>query len=594
MAGAVLLISVPASAQTIDTTTTWNGTQSISPWGATDTATYGQTITATATRSALHGFTFELHQTTAPAAQFQAFVYHWNTGTSRIDGPALYTSGVMVAPSGAGFTPVSIATGTVALTPGQQYVLFLTTSTVVQADGPRYQFGAVPGASYTGGQFVFQNNGQVFANLSANAWSLQGIDLAFIALLTGGGGVGTLTPQAAPGNPTNVAGAIDGFTAGGGTLPAGFQTLFTLSPSELSSALGQLSGETATGAQQSSIQLMNGFLSLLVDPFADTRGGFADTGPATAFAAEPSPLPPDVASAYAAITKAPAAAAPYVRPWSIWASAYGGYNKTRGDAVGIGSHDTTARAYGFATGVDYRVAPDTLVGFALSGGATSWGLADGLGDGNGDAFQAGVHATRRFDRAYLSGALAAAYHRMSTERTVTVSGTDVLAADFNAYSLGARIEGGYRYATPAIDVTPYAALQAQRFHASSFSESATSGSAQFALSFDSRSATAARSELGSRFDKRYAMDGERVLALFGRLAWAHDWVSDPALAATFQTLPGASFTVNGAEPASNLALVTLGSELRLRSGWSAMAKLDGEFGDSTRTYAGTGRLRYIW
>jgi hypothetical protein len=40
-----------------------------------------------------------------------------------------------------------------------------------------------------------------------------------------------------------------------------------------------------------------------------------------------------------------------------------------------------------------------------------------------------------------------------------------------------------------------------------------------------------------------------VLSIRARLAWAHDWVTDPALASVFQTLPGPSFIVNGATPA---------------------------------------------
>jgi uncharacterized protein with beta-barrel porin domain len=40
--------------------------------------------------------------------------------------------------------------------------------------------------------------------------------------------------------------------------------------------------------------------------------------------------------------------------------------------------------------------------------------------------------------------------------------------------------------------------------------------------------------------------------LRGRVAWAHDWVSDPTLVPLFQTLPGASFIVNGALPVKDL------------------------------------------
>ena len=85
-----------------------------------------------------------------------------------------------------------------------------------------------------------------------------------------------------------------------------------------------------------------------------------------------------------------------------------------------------------------------------------------------------------------------------------------------------------------------------------------------------------------------------MLTLRARLAWAHDWVSDPTLAAVFQTLPGASFIVNGATPAKNSALVSAGTELRLANGVSLIGKFDGEFARRSSTYAGTGTVRYAW
>jgi hypothetical protein len=40
--------------------------------------------------------------------------------------------------------------------------------------------------------------------------------------------------------------------------------------------------------------------------------------------------------------------------------------------------------------MDYHLSPDSLVGFALAGGGTNWNLAQNLGGGRSDAFQAGV------------------------------------------------------------------------------------------------------------------------------------------------------------------------------------------------------------
>ena len=74
----------------------------------------------------------------------------------------------------------------------------------------------------------------------------------------------------------------------------------------------------------------------------------------------------------------------------------------------------------------------------------------------------------------------------------------------------------------------------------------------FALAFNGRDATDTRSELGARFDRVLAVYSNAVLALRGRVAWAHDWVSDPTLTPLFQSLPGASFIVNGATPGAEL------------------------------------------
>jgi len=181
---AFLALSASASAQgIINTIPQWDGVQFISSWGVPNTATYGQTITPTAGQTRLSSFTFQLNQTSGTAPQYQAFVYQWDTTNQRITGPALFGSSVFTAP-GAGFSPVTINTGNVVLTPGQQYVLFLTTSTVGGQPNSSYRYGSVANTAYTGGQFVFQNNGTNFGQLSTTNWSTIAIDLAFQALVS--------------------------------------------------------------------------------------------------------------------------------------------------------------------------------------------------------------------------------------------------------------------------------------------------------------------------------------------------------------------------------------------------------------------------
>ena len=99
--------------------------------------------------------------------------------------------------------------------------------------------------------------------------------------------------------------------------------------------------------------------------------------------------------------------------------------------------------------------------------------------------------------------------------------------------------------------------------------------------------------VGARADD-LTMLGDSPLILRARVAWAHDWVSNPALGAVFQSLPGAAFTVNGAAIPANSALASAGGQLFFTPNWSLEAKFDGEFGSGSQTYGGTGTLRYSW
>jgi uncharacterized protein with beta-barrel porin domain len=85
-----------------------------------------------------------------------------------------------------------------------------------------------------------------------------------------------------------------------------------------------------------------------------------------------------------------------------------------------------------------------------------------------------------------------------------------------------------------------------------------------------------------------------VLTLRGRFAWAHDYDTDRSIGATFQSLPGASFVVNGAAQASDSALTTASVEMKWRNNWSIAATFEGEFSNVTNSYAGKGVVRYQW
>ena len=395
-----------------------------------------------------------------------------------------------------------------------------------------------------------------------------------------------ILPGNASVNQKNVAAAIDNALSGGAALPAGFNGLFNLSGNGLLSALTQASGEAATGSQQATFDAMNLFMGLLTDPFTAGRGfeapgvlGYANAGPRNAHAMFTKAMPKPVA---------------FEERWNVWAAGYGGSQATSGNAT-PGSNNTSSTIGGVAVGADYWLRPTTVAGFALAGGGTSFSVGGG-GSGGSDLFQAGAFVRHSEGSAYITAALAYGWQDITTNRTVTISGIDRLRAEYKANSSSGRIEVGNRIVMPwmsGIGMTPYAAVQVTAFDLPAYAESVAGGVNTFALSYAAKTVTNTRSELGVRSDKSFAV-ADAMLTLRGRAAWAHDSNIDRSTAATFQSLPGGSFIVNGASPARDAALTTASAEMAFVSGMSLAATFEGEFSDVTRSYAGKGVVRYSW
>jgi uncharacterized protein with beta-barrel porin domain len=400
-------------------------------------------------------------------------------------------------------------------------------------------------------------------------------------------------------NQQNVANSLVNFFNSTGGIPAVFGTLTP-------GGLTQASGELATRSQQTSFDAMNLFMGVLTDPFIAGRGDvsasaagatpFAEEGDAaSAYAANGKARSKGERDAYAAIyRKALVTADPFTQRWSVWAAGYGGSQTTDGNTV-LGSNNTRSSIGGVAVGADYRFSTNTLAGFAIAGGGTSFSV-NGLGSGRSDLFQAGAFVRHNVGAAYLTGALAYGWQDITADRTVTTAGTDLLRANFNANAYSGRVEGGYRFIAPwigGVGVTPYAAGQFTTFDLPAYAEQAIAGANTFALTYASKSVTDTRSELGVRTDRSFAMQNG-VFTLRGRTAWMHDFNTDRSVTPTFQTLPGASFVVNGAAQASDAALVTGSAEMKWLNGFSLAATFEGEFSSVTRSYAGKGVARYAW
>jgi autotransporter-associated beta strand protein len=522
--------------------------------------------------------------TLAPGSAGNAFAPLTVQGNLSFTAASTYM--IQVSPANAGLTHVS---GSATLGSATVNALFLPGSYVSK------QYTIVNATGGVSGTFNSLVNTNVPANFSTSLSYDAGnaylnLTLNFVPPPPGPNFSGGLNV-----NQTQVANALTSFFNTTGSIPLVFGTLSA-------TGLTQVSGETATGAQQTTFDAMNQFLGLLLDPFIDGRGGaaaassgatpYADED-ALAYAARGRRRTSSERDAYGLMSKAPLRDA-YDPRWSVWAAGFGGAQTTDGN-VALGSNTTTSRVFGVAAGADYVFSPRTIAGFALAGGGTGFGVTN-AGSGRSDLFQAGAFVRHSVGQAYLAGALAYGWQDITTDRTVTVAGIDRLRAQFNANAFSGRVEGGYRFITPwigGVGITPYAAAQFTTFDLPAFAEQVVSGANTFALAYGARSVADARSELGVRTDKSYVMQNA-ILTLRGRLAWAHDFNPDRTIGATFQTLPGASFVVGGAAQASDSALTTAAAELRWINGWSATATFEGEFSSVTRSYAGKGVARYSW
>ena len=443
--------------------------------------------------------------------------------------------------------------------------------------------GATVNANFAKGSYVTRQYNVLHADGGLNSstfGNLVNTNLApfFVASLSYGTNdvfldLTAKAPDSIPGlnvNQRNVArGIVNSFNLVGG-IPGAFATL--TSPASLT----QVSGETAVGSQQATFDAMGQFMGVMLDPTVTGRSGGAASN---AYASASMPRKAPVADAFSS-------------RWGVWAAGFGGSQSVNGDAV-LGSNKTTSSIFGSAVGADYRVSPNTVVGFALAGGGTGFRVANG-GSGSADLFQAGGYLRHTQGAAFIAAALAYGWQDVTTNRTVTAAGFDSLRGRFNANALSGRLEGGYRVSGAVMDVTPYAAGQFVSYRLPSYAEQVASGASTFALNYGGKDVTASRTELGVRTERSFAQDDASLLTLRGRLAWAHDFNTDRNVQAAFLTLPGSAFVVNGAQGAANTALTSMSAELAWRNGWAASATFDGQFSDTTRSYAGKGVVRYAW
>jgi uncharacterized protein with beta-barrel porin domain len=502
-------------------------------------------------------------------------------------GNTIVASGATFAPAGGTIT----VNGNLTLNAGSTYAFTAgdtaSVSGLATLAGSRLTFQALSFADQTytvlthgsrTGEFTLAGDGAV-------ATALYGAN--DVQLTVKGYRAGTALAGLGGRNAANVAGAIDRVIDATGTQPLVITaTLLGQTGAPLAQQLNALTGEAGTGAVATGMSNASTFLGLMLDPMAGARGAMADA-PGSSLVEMA-----DVASARTPAARVEAG-------WSIWTKAYGQAGRTASDA-GLGAAGTASSIYGVAAGADRLVSPGLLVGFALAGGGTSFGLGT-LGSGTGDFAQLGAYASMRLGPGYLSAALAYGWNRFDVTRNVLALGvTETYRSGPVGHTFGGRIETGRRFSlgNPGfgpLAVTPYAAAEAIAYLSPAYRETwAAPATGAFALAYAGRTTATLRGELGARADAVVASAATGDLIAFSRLAYAIQTNPQRAAEAQFQQIAGAGFTVFGARASTHTALATVGVEARFRQGMRANLALDGELGDRHRSLRGSVGLRQSW
>lgn len=397
-----------------------------------------------------------------------------------------------------------------------------------------------------------------------------------------------------PAGPNAPAYGSNNFSTGafGGPQPQGFPQGFGFNAGPpgagqfgMQQAFG---GASQTETAQATFLAMTQFTQTLLDPAIDGRtlgpAGFDAELAAYADIGNDRTHGGIAREAYGAIYGRPSLTAPQL---SVWAASFGGSQMSTG---GSGS---ASRSFGTVAGADYALSPQTRIGFALAGGGT--GFANNFSSGRADLFQAGAVIRHTEGSAYVATALAYGWQAITSDYQVTPAGTSQLNAVTNANAYSGRLEGGYRFATPWLGVTPYAAAQITTFSLPSSNSMQQPGPTNaFSTAPGSDSFTDSRTELGLRTSTSFALLPGSMTNLRGRLAWAHDFSAGQSIPAAFQAQPGQGLIPGSTALAPNAALAGFAIELRDLSGWSATANFDSEVSSLMRSYTGKAQLRYAW
>ncbi|WP_164044796.1 autotransporter outer membrane beta-barrel domain-containing protein [Serratia marcescens] len=376
----------------------------------------------------------------------------------------------------------------------------------------------------------------------------------------GNGKPGIFQTVAESGNQWNTAGALSTLTQSGPSL-ALYNSLLLLSAPEAREAFNQLSGEVYPSMQSNliagSTQLFNVLNQRMLRLFDN----------------DSLPVPPLAMSLVQ-----PAQA----QNSGVWGQTFSSWGRNSGNGnVGKLDGNTT----GFLLGADRKLADHNVrIGGYFGYSRGDYDVDSRRSKADTDNYHLGLYAAGQQDAFSLRGALGYTWHKIEGKRNVDFSGfSDRLKSDYDANSLLAFTEAGYRFGQPEMNVEPFINLSYIRLHTDSFQESG--GAA--ALSVRNETMNTFYSTLGVRG----VTELPKNVSLYGSLGWQHAY-GDKNTSSRMAFAGSDAFVTQGQAVDDNVMVGDIGVSVKLSRAATLDVGYQGQFGADTRVNSVNANLRW--
>ncbi|MGP3282091.1 autotransporter outer membrane beta-barrel domain-containing protein [Serratia bockelmannii] len=376
----------------------------------------------------------------------------------------------------------------------------------------------------------------------------------------GNGKPGIFQTVAESGNQWNTAGALSTLTQSGPSL-ALYNSLLLLSAPEAREAFNQLSGEVYPSMQSNliagSTQLFNVLNQRMLRLFDN----------------DSLPVPPLAMSLVQ-----PAQA----QNSGVWGQTFSSWGRNSGNGnVGKLDGNTT----GFLLGADRKLADHNVrIGGYFGYSRGDYDVDSRRSKADTDNYHLGLYAAGQQDAFSLRGALGYTWHKIEGKRNVDFSGfSDRLKSDYDANSLLAFTEAGYRFGQPEMNVEPFINLSYIRLHTDSFQESG--GAA--ALSVRNETMDTFYSTLGVRG----VTELPKNVSLYGSLGWQHAY-GDKNTSSRMAFAGSDAFVTQGQAVDDNVMVGDIGVSVKLSRAATLDVGYQGQFGADTRVNSVNANLRW--